>query len=370
MEQRLEFGSNQRVCKECHATFEKSLEECPRCKAPVKRMSRLRVVCLCAVGILVALIILSMIMPEDSPTDRIERELRIKVESYGASSSNPDIPGACQSLAQTDWRYSGDRELQYRNSMSSASRIDHTVDSIAAEMDYNPSKIRDYCNSGGSNGAAAAASGGGTNRTIVAVSPREAIMADPVADTKRAVEAVVATAADLQVQTTRVPGASNAATTVTPTPIPSPVAPTTAPIPVPPPRVVRPERPMLGYDPFSSARAPEGGCLADDRVFTELNESIEDEMTRADSAVMVPLRVSVGEAKIIESGDYRGVERYSDRPIIRAEFDWRGQSYEAIGHIYLKTCETQLILITVWPPPNDLKGPTLEDVRESAPVKE
>ena len=157
MEQRrTQLGSSQRVCEECAAVFQKSLSQCPGCKAPVKRTSRRKVVFLWAAGIFVALIILSMIIPEDtsterqlheaSPTDRIEHELRTKAESYRASSSNPDIPGACRSLAQTGWTYSGERELQYRNSMSSASRIDHTVDSIATEMDYDPSRIREYCN--------------------------------------------------------------------------------------------------------------------------------------------------------------------------------------------------------------------------------
>ena len=182
-------------------------------------MSRRKVVFLWAVGILVVLIILSMIIPEESSTipeesstDRIERELRIKAESYGASSSTSDIPGACRSLAQTGWRYSGEQHLQYRLSMSSASRIDHTADAIAAEMDYDPAKIRDYCNSGVSNGAVAPASGGRTNGTFAATSPRESIEADPVAEIKRAVEAVGTTAkstADIQVQPTRVPGASN-----------------------------------------------------------------------------------------------------------------------------------------------------------------
>ena len=142
-----QLGTSQRVCEECGAVFQKSLSECPRCKVPVKRMSRRKVVFLWAAGILVALIILSMIIPEESSTDRIERELRIKAESYGASSSSSDIPGACRSLAQTGWRYSGEQQLQYRNSMSSASRIDHTVASIAAEMEYVPSRIQEYCNS-------------------------------------------------------------------------------------------------------------------------------------------------------------------------------------------------------------------------------
>ena len=144
---RTQLGTSQRVCEECGAIFRKSLPECPRCKASVKKTSRRKVVFLWAAGILGALIILSMIIPEDTSTNRIERELRIKAESYGASSNSSDIPGACRSLEQTGWRYSGEQELQYRKSMSSASRIDHTVDSIAAEMDYVPSRIQEYCNS-------------------------------------------------------------------------------------------------------------------------------------------------------------------------------------------------------------------------------
>lgn len=82
-----------------------------------------------------------------------------------------------------------------------------------------------------------------------------------------------------------------------------------------------------------------------------MNDSIAREMTLADHAVREPLMVSVRNAAIIYSGDYRGVKKYSDRSIIRAEFSWRGQDYEAIGYIYLKTYETELILITVWSPP-------------------
>ena len=106
------------------------------------------------VGIIGGLYILGLILgpteessPRDSNTTAIERELRIKADSYGASSSDSDIQGACNSLEQSGWRYSGEQELQYRRSMSSASRTDHTVDSIAASMDYSPSRIRDYCNS-------------------------------------------------------------------------------------------------------------------------------------------------------------------------------------------------------------------------------